>query len=585
MRGKWAWVGGWSFVLAACGSPPRGSPELPTELTLLHTSDVHSRMWSFRDRVSRADAELGLGAEGALAEVGGAARLATLLATERRQGAELWVDSGDLLEGAPVFGAYGGSVEVELWSALGVAAMALGNHELSLSAADLAALLRDTTFPVLAANLDPAPGSALAGLLLRTQVRRAGGILVGLVGVANPESPPNLSAAGNPWGLRAAPDLALAVQAAVDEAAARSELVIVLSHLGLDADRELLRATSGVDLLLGGHQHVLTVEPEWLEDCGAELAARRGCSPRRVAIVHSGAYAKWLSRLELSLRRDDLDPSRMEVTDVSLRHLPLGSRVPEAPAVLDYLAERAPAPEPPVAFLREGLARSARRGGDAALGNAVADAMQRALGADVAVLNSSGLRADLEAGVLLREDLELAFPFEEPWRVATVTGEVLRRGLLRAARKTADYGCHSALQVAGLRLSIRCDVCRQGGAECLRVSRAGPRGEQPLADDERLLLALPDYVTLAGNDFDAVHLSGTLTDVSVTQALVALAQSQPSGSDTAACTASLLDWSPSRCRQAFGATQCPLSLAAAGAICRRLPSWEEGRHGRIQVLR
>ena len=87
MRGKWAWVGGWSWVLAACGAPS-GAPEPPAALTLLHTSDVHSRLWPFRDRISRTDAELGLGTMGELAEVGGAARLATLLSGERRRGAD-----------------------------------------------------------------------------------------------------------------------------------------------------------------------------------------------------------------------------------------------------------------------------------------------------------------------------------------------------------------------------------------------------------------------------------------------------------------------------------------------------------------
>lgn len=576
------------FLLASlCGcSDGAGEPSPAWQrLTLLHTSDLHSHVASYRTRISEQEAALGLGTVDELTELGGFARLATQLQRERARGAELWLDSGDALEGSPLFRRFGGELELGLLQSLGLSAMALGNHELSLSAPDLAGLLEKTRFPVLAANLEVAPASPLSGRLLSSQVQRAGRSLVGVVGVANQESPPDLDSDHNTWGLRVAPDLAVAVQAAVDDLSGRSELVVVLSHLGLDADRELIRGTSGIGLLLGGHQHVLTVEPDWQEDCGAELASRRGCSPHRVAIVHSGAYAKWLSRIELSLRRDDSDRRRVEVTDVALTHLPLGPQVPEEPAVLDYLAARRASPEPPIAFLPQSFARAAARGGDATLGNAVADAMQLALGADVAVLNSSGLRADLEAGVLLREDLELAFPFDEPWRLALVTGEELRHGLQRAAQKTASYGCDSALQVAGLRVEIRCSACRHGGAECLHVSRTGPFGAQALADDERLLLALPDYVTLAGNDFDTVHLSGTLTNVSVTEALVALAQIQPRESDTAACTQSLLGSPLERCLQAFGAVQCPLSVAAADAICRNLPSWEGPRDGRIQALR
>src|SRR3954471_20955357 len=111
-----------------CGEAPASLPEPIRALTLLHTADIHSRVWPFRSRISRFEAELGLGEPLALAEVGGAARLATLLEVERGNGATLWLDSGDALEGAEVFHRFGGSLELELLSALGLGAMALGNH-------------------------------------------------------------------------------------------------------------------------------------------------------------------------------------------------------------------------------------------------------------------------------------------------------------------------------------------------------------------------------------------------------------------------------------------------------------------------
>src|SRR5882724_1764314 len=91
------------FWALACAGPPSVEPSPGGSLTLLHTSDIHSRLWPFRSRISRFEAELGLGPPLALTEVGGAARLATLLAGERENGAALWLDSGDALEGAEVF--------------------------------------------------------------------------------------------------------------------------------------------------------------------------------------------------------------------------------------------------------------------------------------------------------------------------------------------------------------------------------------------------------------------------------------------------------------------------------------------------
>ncbi|MES1184816.1 MAG: 5'-nucleotidase C-terminal domain-containing protein [Myxococcales bacterium] len=554
-------------------------------LTLLHTADLHSRVWPFRSRISRFEAELGLGEASSLAEVGGLARLATLLAAERERGPTLWLDSGDALEGAEVFRRSGGHVELELLSALGLSAMALGNHELSLGGEDLAELLATSArFPVLAANLEPRPGSELDGRLAASALFDVAGLQVGVVGAANPNSPPNLASAGNPWRLALQSDLAAAVQAAVDDLTPRAELVVLLSHLGLDEDHALVASTTGIDLVLGGHQHVLTAEPEWQDDCsGAELREARGCSPRRVPIVHSGAYGRWLSRVELELTPDPSQMGAFEVANVALKHLPNTASVPPEPRVEQYLEQRRPPPQPPLAFLPAALHRRSALGGDSALGNLTVDAVQAATAADVVLVNSSGLRADLEAGPLLRSDLVLAFPFDEPWRLIWLSGRRLRRGLDRAAARSAQRGCESALQVAGLELQIHCAACAAEGDGCLEIERLGPRGGVALADDAWLLVALPAYVTLPGGDFADLGEGGAEVAEGAADLLARRLATGPSLGESSACARELRRWSTFRCEEAFGNVACPLSAEAARAVCRSLPVVEGGRDGRIQM--
>src|SRR6188508_1704596 len=113
------WLGCVALLLTACSAPgPVASSEPPTRLGLLHTADLHSRVWPFEQRLSAFDASLGLGRVGALAELGGFARLASMVRRERALGAELWLDSGDAVEGAPVFERFGGRVELELLGGL-----------------------------------------------------------------------------------------------------------------------------------------------------------------------------------------------------------------------------------------------------------------------------------------------------------------------------------------------------------------------------------------------------------------------------------------------------------------------------------
>jgi 5'-nucleotidase len=583
------------FGVAVCGAlalgcvdeAPASLQEPEHALTLLHTSDVHSRLWPFRTRISSFEAELGLGPEGALREVGGAARLAARLEMERVGRDSVWLDSGDLLEGSGVFRRYGGRVELALASGLGLAALSLGNHELSLSGAELAALLRDfAQFPVLSANLQPAAGSPLRGLLIDSAVVAAPGRRLGVIGVANATSPPNVRTADNPWGLVSV-ELAAAVQTAVDEMTPRAELIVLLSHLGLEGDKELLRATSGIDLVLGGHQHIVTVTPEWQDDC-LGTARRRGCSSRAVPIVHSGAYGKLVSRLELTLAPEALAPERFDISELCVQQLSMAENAPENAAVSQWLEAFEADAEAPLAFLPEPLWRRSALAGDSVLGNRVTDVVLQAANADVALLNSSGLRADLEQGLLLRSDVELALPFEEPWLVALLSGSQLRHGLERAARRSSARGCESALQVAGLRLEVRCSACKSGAAGCLHVKRPTAFGALELADDELLLVALPAYLTLPSADFESAAgavsqpLATPLSE-SLARHFAELPPSDVSGAGDA-CERELRGLSVNRCREAFGAPACPLSPARAFEVCRGLPQVRGERDGRIAVL-
>jgi 5'-nucleotidase len=421
-------------------------------------------------------------------------------------------------------------------------------------------------------------------VLPATTLVMASGLKLGLIGVANPTSPPNLTSEDNPWELSTEP-AAAAVQRALDDLAPRAELLVVLSHLGLEQDRTLVAATSGIDLVLGGHQHLVTAEPEWQDDCGPKLQDQRGCRPRAVPIVHSGAYGKLLSRLELELVEDRAAAGALEIAGLKLEQLPLAAAVVSDAHVEQRLERYRAAPESPLAYLAEPLWRRSALGGDSALGNLVADVVRESAGVDVALLNSSGLRADLEAGLLLRSDLELALPFDEPWLVAWLSGRQLRSGLERAAERSAARGCESSLQLAGLSMELTCGACTRHSADCLRATRTTPFGEQPLGDDQLLLVALPAYLTLDGADFAGAATTVVRSLESTVGQLVAerLVRFPPLNASVAAeCAAAARSLSPERCREVSGEL-CPMAAAVAQALCSELPAARGGRDERIRA--
>jgi 5'-nucleotidase len=81
-----------------------------------------------------------------------------------------------------------------------------------------------------------------------------------------------------------APDAALAEMRA--QAADRVDVTLLLSHLGLAADRTLAPKHPEIAAIVGGHSHDTLAQPEIVDG---------------VPIVQAGAYARFAGRLELSL--------------------------------------------------------------------------------------------------------------------------------------------------------------------------------------------------------------------------------------------------------------------------------------------
>src|SRR5262245_27685187 len=97
-------------------------------LTIIHTSDIHSRLFPYNFVPNTFDQDYGLLPSNA--PFGGIARITTLVKRIRRTSARsIWLDSGDAFQGAPVFNMFKGEAEMRALSLAGMDAEVLGNHE------------------------------------------------------------------------------------------------------------------------------------------------------------------------------------------------------------------------------------------------------------------------------------------------------------------------------------------------------------------------------------------------------------------------------------------------------------------------
>lgn len=488
-------------ALGAAAAPGCSTDVPPTELqgqvhlTLIHTSDIHSRLFPYNVLLGQIDAGLGLGAANEIANVGGIARMSHIVGRERARSARsLHIDGGDCFQGAPVFNFYNGEAEIRALSAMGADAMLIANHEFDSGARNLAVQLQKwANFPALASNYkleDPAqPGaSPLGPVFEQFHVYDVDGLKVGLIGMANLSSLTSIFDAPNRLGITPLTTREVA-QFYIDMLRPHVDVMVAVSHLGLDNDEEMIAETTGFDVILGGHNHIVLQPPKVVRDCssnydedaksfyielnGAEpdTKVRRYCRPREVVLAHSGAFAKYVGRLDLVLSNDadevgeEYDPvNGFEVLSESFQLFPVNEDVPEDPTVasvlepyaqgLDVLANL----ELLIGYAPDGSRRSSATGGDSALGNLIATAMWLRLGiqTDFSLTNTTGIRADLVPGPVSVEQMYNIFPFDNSITKMQLSGVEVQQLMDFVARRSAGRGCTSQVQIAGARVVIDC---------------------------------------------------------------------------------------------------------------------------------
>jgi sulfur-oxidizing protein SoxB len=161
-----------------------------------------------------------------------------------------------------------------------------------------------------------------------------------------------------------------ALQKHVDAArAGGAQVVVLLSHNGMDVDLKLASRVSGIDAILGGHTHDGVPQPTLVKNAGGPTL-----------VANSGSNAKFLSVL-------DLDVKGGKVADFRYRLLPVFANLLPPDAEMDALVKRLRAPH--AAKLGERLATTEgllyRRGNfNGTFDQLILDAMLEVKGAEIA---------------------------------------------------------------------------------------------------------------------------------------------------------------------------------------------------------
>jgi 5'-nucleotidase len=318
---------GLGFILASASFAQPNEPLEPANLTLtiFHTNDLHGHLLPFDyAQIGRAQEQ---------PSVGGAARRATLI---RRLRAELAnpsivVDAGDLVQRGPLASTYEGIPDVETLNAIGYELAVIGNNEFRLkdggdhldfvgAQAALQRLIRASHFHWITANIIDANGALLEGVQPYV-VRRFNGVRVAFLGLSTP-STGNASQAKGLTSL----DAIAAAKEWIPRARAESDVLVLVSHLGLTLETKLVTETTGIDAVVGGHSHTLL----------REAVVVKNLDGVEVPIVQTGEFGVQLGRFSLHFARTE--PKRWHLASFAYDLLAVGKDIPDAEDVKAILA-------------------------------------------------------------------------------------------------------------------------------------------------------------------------------------------------------------------------------------------------------
>lgn len=528
------------FVLAFTGGCYYSSdtPDISgrdIRLTLIHTSDIHSRILPY-DHVPMFT-EQALGLIKGRGPYGGIARVGHVVKRERnKSGRVLWVDTGDVFQGAPIFNLFKGEPEVRALTEIGLDVFALGNHEFDVGAVNVVTQFRNWSgFPVLAANYDFREGTKpfvndFSELVDQVSIFNLNGLKVGIIGLGNTSSMTSIHESGNSAGIRPLNAMQM-IQDWVHIVRGSVDVVILASHMGLNADEWLSRNICGLDIVMGGHHHVALNPPKVIpydpdpdvvfgqqeggdyepDETNVDGTVALGTCPaeyrRDVILAHPNAFAKFVGRLDVVVRDGAVRSHTFEL-------FPIDSTIPQDPEVSELLDDyeqeliREYDLDRVVAKAQSNLSRFGANGGDSMLGNFVCEAMQKrkTVETDFCVTNSLGIRTDILEGDVTLETMYNVMPFENTITTMILSGVEVKELLNYATRKSAGRGCSTQVQVSGVTFTMN---CRTREAEDIVI------GGMQVQDDMFYKLATNNYMAWGGSGFDMLKINTTKVDTGI----------------------------------------------------------------------
>lgn len=386
------------------------------KLTILHWNDFHSRNIPYY--VNSDDSTKIL--------IGGYATLAGYInSIHRRIENVALIHAGDDFQGSPICTITKGLSQIELLNIIKPDVFTLGNHEFDYGKENLHQVIMKAKFPIISANIfDKSTGELFVKPYL---IKKYGKIKVGYIGLLTTRLK-QLSLPENVSGIQML-EPAQVVRKYTSVIKDSVDIIIIVSHMGLNADKRLASQGSGFQVIIGGHSHSALFNPIIIDS---------------VIICQAGSKGKYLGRLDLLIdtEKDKIINYRGYLIKTTVKgsspDLVVQAKVDNLEKQLDVALNKV------IGVLRNDWKRVSQ--GESNVGNWQTDVMREFAGTDIAFQNSGGIRKDISAGNITVRDMWELNPFSNHFVVFELTGVELRKAIERNCEDRGEF-----LQVSGVK--------------------------------------------------------------------------------------------------------------------------------------
>jgi 2',3'-cyclic-nucleotide 2'-phosphodiesterase (5'-nucleotidase family) len=458
------------ILLAACNhntNPPASSLSKTTNITILHTNDIHSHL----DNMPR---------------------LSTAITRIRKGSGKdntLLLDAGDVFSGSIYFNLYHGQALLWFMNYLGYEAMCLGNHEFDAGLETLTEFVNGAKFHIVSANIQFPTGSRLDNTIAPFVIIEKNGERYGIFGLTTEETT-EISNTG--IDITVTDHIAAARLAVAELERNRINKIIALTHIGWNEDLKLAREVGDIDIIIGGHTHTVPESyPAVIDEDG---------SPTLIA--QAGENAKYLGHLSVTF-----DEAGVIKDWTGSEIVRLDETVAEDATCAAKLAEyRAPVEKTMATVIGKTLAdldgeRTHVRSQETNLGDLITDSMlykAGRTGAGIAILNGGSIRASVPAGDVTLGQVMSVLPFDNYLVSFELTGEqivaALENGVSQVEEEQGRFP-----QVAGLRFVW--DPGASPGSRIISVDVKKAGGYEPIDLNATYTVVTNNYLYQGGDGY------------------------------------------------------------------------------------